>query len=186
MAVKDIVTTPNEILNKKTQKVGNIDDEIVNIAKDLIDTVKVAEEPEGAGLAATQIGVSKRMCVVRNFFEDPLNPNEVKSHDIILINPKITHYSTEKEIDWEGCLSVPDVYGLVERAEKIKVTAKDLEGNILKIKAEGFFARTIQHEVDHLDGILFTSKIEGDTVLTQKQFDEMLEKNKDNDVYENN
>ena len=117
MAVKNIVTVPNETLNNKTQKVGNIDDEIINIAKDLIDTVKVAEEPEGAGLAATQIGVSKRMCVVRNFFEDPINPNEIKSQDIILINPKITHYSNEKEVDWEGCLSVPDVYGLVERAK---------------------------------------------------------------------
>ena len=125
------------------------------------------------------------MCVVRNFFEDPINPNEIKSQDIILINPKITHYSNEKEVDWEGCLSVPDVYGLVERAKKIKVIAKDLEGNTLKIRAEGFFARTIQHEVDHLDGILFTSKIEGDT-LTQKQFDDMLEKNKDNETYENN
>ena len=72
MSVKKIVTITNPILNKKTQKVGEITDEIRNIAQDLIDTVKVAEDPEGAGLAATQIGVSKRICVVRNFFEDPL------------------------------------------------------------------------------------------------------------------
>ncbi|MBW6441826.1 peptide deformylase [Patescibacteria group bacterium] len=174
MAVKKIVITPDPVLNKKTQKIGAITDDIKNIAQDLIDTVKVAEEPEGAGLAATQIGISKRICVVRNFFEDPLNPNEIMSEDIILINPKITHYSNEKETDWEGCLSVPDIYGMVERAKKIKVTAKDLNGDILKIKAEGFFARTIQHEVDHLDGILFTSKVEGKT-LSQLQFDEMIE-----------
>ena len=173
MSVKKIITVPNPILNKKTQKIGEITDEIKNIAQDLIDTVKVAEDPEGAGLAATQIGISKRMCVVRNFFEDPLNPNEIKSNDIVLINPKITNYSDEKDLDWEGCLSVPDVYGKVERARKIKVTAKDIDGNIIKIKAEGFFARTIQHEVDHLDGILFTSHIKGKT-LTQKEFDEMI------------
>ena len=113
--------------------------------------------------------------MVRNFFEDPLNPDEVSSDDIVLINPKIIQYSEEKNVDWEGCLSVPDAYGLVERAEKIKITAKDIDGNIIKIKAEGFFARTIQHEVDHLDGILFTSKIEGKT-LTQKEFDKIMEK----------
>ncbi len=121
------------------------------------------------------------MCVVRNFFEDPLDENKIRSDDIVLINPKITHFSAEKDIDWEGCLSVPDVYGKVERASKIKVTAKDIDGNIIKIKAEGFFARTIQHEVDHLDGILFTAHIRGET-LTQKQFDEMIDKQKNEQI----
>lgn len=173
MSVKKIITIPDPVLNKKTQKVGEITDEIRKTAQDLIDTVKVAEDPEGAGLAATQIGVSKRMCVVRNFFEDPLDENKIRSDDIVLINPKITHFSAEKDIDWEGCLSVPDVYGKVERASKIKVTAKDIDGNIIKIKAEGFFARTIQHEVDHLDGILFTTHIKGE-ILSQQEFDEMI------------
>jgi peptide deformylase len=174
MAVRKIVTVPDPVLSKKTQKIGEITEEIKILAQDLIDTVKVADEPEGAGLAATQIGVSKRICVVRNFFQDPINPEEVIAEDIILINPKITHFSNDKEVDWEGCLSVPDVYGLVERAKKIKVTAKSPEGEKIKIKAEGFFARTIQHEVDHLDGVLFTSKIQG-SILSQKEFDEMIE-----------
>jgi len=174
MSVKKIITIPDPVLNKKTQKVGEITDEIRKTAQDLIDTVKVAEDPEGAGLAATQIGISKRMCVVRNFFEDPLDENKIRSDDVVLINPKITQYSSETDLDWEGCLSVPDVYGKVERASKIKVTAKDIDGNIIKIKAEGFFARTIQHEVDHLDGVLFTSKIEGET-LSQEEFDQMIE-----------
>ena len=179
MSVKKIVTIPDPVLNKKTQKIGGITEEIKELAQDLIDTVKVAEDPEGAGLAATQIGVSKRMCVVRNFFEDPLDENKIGSDDIILINPKITHFSPEKDLDWEGCLSVPDVYGKVERATKIKVTAKDIDGNNIKIKAEGFFARTIQHEVDHLDGILFTTHVKGKT-LTQREFDEMInEQNND-------
>lgn len=174
MAIRKIVTIPDSVLYKKTQKIGEITEEIKNLAQDLIDTVKVAEDPEGAGLAANQIGVSKRMCVVRNFFEDPLNPNEIKANDIILINPKITHFSDEKDLDWEGCLSVPDKYGKVDRAWKIKVTAKDIDGNIIKIKAEGFFARTIQHEVDHLDGVLFTTKVIGET-LSQEEFDKMIE-----------
>ena len=185
MAVKKIITTPNPILDKKTQKIGEITEDIKNVAQDLIDTVRVAEDPEGAGLAATQIGISKRMCVVRNFFEDPLNPQEIKSDDMVLINPKITHFSTEKETDWEGCLSVPNIYGLVERSRKVKVTAKDLDGNIVKIKAEGFFARTLQHEIDHLDGILFTSRIEGKT-LSQKEFDEMVESQNNSQPYEIN
>lgn len=185
MAVKKIITTPNPILDKKTQKIGEITEDIKNVAQDLIDTVRVAEDPEGAGLAATQIGISKRMCVVRNFFEDPLNPQEIKSDDMVLINPKITHFSIEKETDWEGCLSVPDIYGMVERSRKVKVTAKDLDGNIVKIKAEGFFARTLQHEIDHLDGILFTSRIEGKT-LSQKEFDEMVESQNNSQPYEIN
>jgi peptide deformylase len=174
VAVKKILTIPDPILFKKTQKVGKIDEDIENIAKDLMDTVKIAKDPEGAGLAAPQLGISKRICVVRNFFEDPLNSDDINSDDIILINPKIIQYSAEKEIDWEGCLSVPNVYGLVERARKIKVTAKDIDGGIIKIKAEGFFARTIQHEIDHLDGILFTSKIEGKPI-DQEEFDKMME-----------
>ena len=174
MAVKNIVIIPDPILINKTQKIGEITDEIRQIAQDLIDTVRVAEDPEGAGLASTQIGVSKRICVVRHFFEDPLDPNKINADDIILINPKINQFSMEKETDWEGCLSVPDKYGLVERARKIKITAKDLDGNTIKIKAEGFFARTIQHEIDHLDGILFTTKVEGET-LNQKEFDDMID-----------
>lgn len=174
MAVRKIVTIPDPVLYKKTKKISKTIDEIKDIAQDLIDTVKVADDPEGAGLAATQIGISKRICVVRNFFEDPVNPNEVIADDIILINPKITHFSTEREVDWEGCLSVPDVYGLVERSKKIKVTAKNLDGDKMKIKAEGFFARTIQHEIDHLDGVLFTTKVQG-KILSQQQFDDMIE-----------
>ncbi len=175
MSVKNIITIPNPILGKKTQKISGITDEIRKIAKDLLDTVKVAKDPEGAGIAATQIGISKSICVVRNFYEDPLNPSKISSDDIILINPKISNHSAEIEIDWEGCLSVPDKYGLVERFKKIKVTAKDLDGNVIKIKAEDYFARTIQHEIDHLEGILFTSKVEGNT-LSQKEFDEMIDK----------
>jgi len=176
MSVRKVIVTPDKILITKTAKVsGIIDEEIRNTAQDLLDTVKVAKDPEGAGLAAPQIGSSKRMCIIRRFYEDPVNPEKIQSDDTILINPKIIQKSSETELDWEGCLSVPDKYGLVERYKKIKITAKDLNGNKLKIKAEGFFARTIQHETDHLDGVLFTSKVVGKT-LTQKEFDKIVEK----------
>lgn len=177
MAIKTISVVPNPILTNKTQKVGQIDSGIKELAKDLIDTVRVAKDPEGAGLAAPQLGVSKRVCVVRNFFEDPAHPEDIHSEDIILINPKIVTTSQETEMDWEGCLSVPDKYGLVERYKKVKLTAKDLDGNILKIKADGFFARTIQHEIDHLEGVLFTERVVGDTI-SQKEFDKLVEEGK--------
>jgi peptide deformylase len=174
MAIRKIVTIPDPILNKKAQKVSNVTDNIKKLAQDLLDTVKVAKNPEGAGLAAPQLGESKRMCVVRHFYEDPINPEIIQSDDLILINPKVISHSKETKTDWEGCLSVPDKYGKVERSDKIKLTAKDINGDTLKIKAEGFFSRTIQHEIDHLDGILFTSKVLGQTV-TQKEFDEIIE-----------
>jgi len=174
MAIRKIVTTPNPILNKKAQRVSDITDDIKKIAQDLLDSVKVAKDPEGAGLAAPQLGESKRICVVRHFYEDPANPEKIQSDDLILINPKIISHSKETESDWEGCLSVPNEYGIVERFSKIKLTAKDLNGDNLKIKAEGFFARTIQHEVDHLDGMLFTLKVIGKTV-SQAEFNKIIE-----------
>lgn len=174
MAVRKVVTIPDPALSKKAQKVSIINDEIKEIARDLLDTVKVAKDPEGAGLAAPQLGESIRMCVVRHFYEDPVKPEKIQSDDLILINPKIISHSKETQTDWEGCLSVPDEFGLVERFNKIKLTAKDLNRDTLKIKAEGFFARTIQHEVNHLDGILFTSKVIGQTI-SQKEFDKIIE-----------
>ncbi len=172
MAVKQILTVPNDFLRKKTEKVKTVDKNILNITKDLIDTIKVAKEPEGAGLAATQIGYSKRICAVRNFYRDPLNSNKIISEDIILINPKIISRSKETDIDWEGCLSVPNTYGKVERYEKIKVIAINSEGKELKFRAAGFLARTIQHEIDHLDGILFTDRVIGKTI-TEEEFDKL-------------
>jgi len=168
MAVKPIITIPNKVLREKTEKVKNVDSEVASLAKDLLDTVRVAKDPEGAGLAATQIGVSKRVCVVRNFFKDPANPEKILSEDIILINPKIISNSKETEVDWEGCLSVPDKYGKVERFEKVKITAVGIDGKDIKIKASGYFARIVQHEIDHLDGILFTDKVIGETISEEE------------------
>ncbi len=172
MVVRRIHTIPEDVLRQKGEKIREINDEIKQIAKDLVDTLDVASKPEGAGLAANQIGVAKRICVVRNFFEDPANRHRTINEDFILINPKIVSESKETDIDWEGCLSVPNAYGEVERYQKIKVIAQDLSGDTIKFKAHGFFARVIQHEIDHLDGVLFTDRVIG-KVLTEADLDRL-------------
>jgi peptide deformylase len=154
MAVRPITTIPNTVLYEKTERVRQIDQPVLDVAKDLVDSV------------------SKRMCVVRNFFKDPQNLDQILSEDIVLINPKIVSRSKETEIDWEGCLSVPDVYGKVERFQKVKVSALGVDGKDIKLKANGFLARTIQHEIDHLDGILFTEKVIGQTI-TEEELDKI-------------
>ena len=175
MAVTQIITIPNKILTQKSPKIKYIDKDIQETAQNLKDTLAQAKNPEGAGISAPQIGKSIRLVVVKRFLSSPTDPGKVASEDIVLINPKIISTSKETNSDWEACLSVPDTYGKVQRFEKIKVFAQDLLGNKIKIKATGFFARIIQHEIDHLDGILFTSRVKGE-VLTEKQLDELLKK----------
>lgn len=176
MAVRPIVTIPDQILETPTEKVGEIDEATTKVIKDLLETVVAAKNPEGAGLAAPQIGVSKRICVVRRFLPHPTDEGSFTTKEYILVNPKIISFSDEKDIHYEGCLSIPNVYGQVERAKKIKVKALDENGQPVRISTSGFFARVIQHEIDHLDGILFTTKLIGDPI-TEAQFDQIIEEN---------
>jgi peptide deformylase len=180
MSVVPIVTIPDPILTTKTSKVKVIDDVVKQNIQDLRDTLSVAKDPEGAGLAASQLGISKQICIVRNFFQDPANTHKIIHQDFVLINPKIISTSKETEIDWEGCLSIPDTYGKVERFSKIKITAEDEHGDEFKLKADGFFARTIQHEIDHLNGILFTDRVIGRTI-SEQQLDAIFEKEENNE-----
>ena len=175
MSVKNIVTVPNQILRQKTEKVKKFDSELNTLIKDLIDTLNSAKEPEGAGIAATQVGSNKRICIVRDFYEDPNNFRKILADDYVLINPKIVSTSKETNIDWEGCLSVPNEYGKVQRYNKIKVDYEDVKGNKMRIKASDMFSRIIQHEVDHLDGVLFTDRVT-DKTISEKEFDELYEK----------
>jgi peptide deformylase len=171
MAIRPIVTVPNPVLLTKTEEITSIDQSVVELARDLTNTLNNAHDPEGAGIAANQIGVLKRMCVVKNFMA---GRDRELAEDFILINPKIIYKSKEMDTDWEGCLSVPDKYGKVSRNLKIKVEAQTLDGNTIQLTAKDLFARVIQHEVDHLDGILFTSKVIGKT-LTEKELDDLYE-----------
>ena len=141
----EIVIYPNKILEKKTKKVKNpLDATIQKLVKGMLETM---EKAEGAGLAAPQIGESLRICTLR-----------CEGEIFILINPKITSYSRDKEINEEGCLSFPGKFIPIKRSRKIKARYLNEKGEEMKIKAEGMLARIIQHEVDHLDGILFIER----------------------------
>ncbi len=172
--VVPILVIPNKILTTPCEKVSTIDEEIKEVAQNLLDTARKARNPGAAGLAAPQIGSLKRVCIVRRFLETRENSgDEAPSVDYVLINPKITDFSEDTDVRYEGCLSVPNTFAAIERAKKIKVKALNENGEEIRLKANGFFARIIQHEVDHLNGILITDKAVGKT-LTEKEIDEMI------------
>ncbi|HEX9503368.1 MAG TPA: peptide deformylase [Patescibacteria group bacterium] len=143
-----IVTVPDPVLNKKTVLVKNFDQELLDLADEMIETCRKAN---GIGLAAPQIGKSIRMCII--------DLEHMGLPAFALVNPKITKKSWSKVEMEEGCLSIPGVFGIVKRPKKITVEAQNLEGTKTKFVASGLLSRVIQHEVDHLDGILFTSKM---------------------------
>jgi len=137
----DIITHPNPILRKKSAKIERITNEMKRL---VLDMEKTMLERDGVGLAAPQVGENIRLIVVNT-----------KDGPIHLINPKITRKSWRKELGEEGCLSIPEVYGKVRRHKKVKAVYQDKNNNRIKIKAEGLLARVIQHEIDHLNGVLF-------------------------------
>ena len=146
MAVLEIVKHPNEVLETPCERVINFDKKLVNLLKDMHETMLVAD---GVGLAAPQVGVSLQVAVV-DIGDD--------TGKIELINPVILEKRGE-QVGPEGCLSFPGLYGEVERAEYIKVRAQNRRGKIFLLEADDFLARAIQHEIDHLHGVLFTSKV---------------------------
>ena len=154
--IKKIVTIPDKVLRIKSKRIGYIDDSITKLASDMIDTtIDWDHDSEfGAALAAIQIGEPIKLTVVRNSFES----GEDKTFTT-LINPEIVKASPEKVTDIEGCLSVPGIYGKVERHLKIKVKAKDINGHDIRMSLEGFPARVVQHEIDHMSGIIFLDHI---------------------------
>ena len=114
MAVVPILTTPNDILHKPAEKIREFDAETKKLITDLLDTLRDAKDPEGAGLAAPQIGVLKRALIARRFYRDPDNPEIELSKEYVFVNPKIISASEELVSGMEACLSIPDTYGLVE------------------------------------------------------------------------
>ncbi len=146
MTLLPIVTGKNtEILHRKTDRVKNpLDPDIQNLIPIMFDSLRVAE---GIGLAAPQIDRSIRLAVI-----------EVEGKRTVMINPKITSYSREKILFEEGCLSLPGEYLLIERSERITVRYEDEYGKEIKKRASGLFAIVVQHEVDHLDGILICDR----------------------------
>ncbi|WP_026559400.1 peptide deformylase [Bacillus sp. J37] len=147
MAVKPIVMYPAQVLEMACEKVQSFDRKLSKLLADMYDTMI---ENDGVGLAAPQIGLSKQIAIV-----------DIDDHHgtIELINPVIIE-QRGTQTGPEGCLSFPGLYGDVSRSDYIKVRTYNKKGKMRIIEAEGFLARAIQHEIDHLEGILFTSKVE--------------------------
>ncbi len=149
MAVLEIKKYPEPVLKRKAQPVEDIDDALLGLIDDMLDTMYDAP---GIGLAAPQVGVSKRVIVV------DVSGREEGHPLIVLINPEIIR-SEGKIVSEEGCLSVPGYVSNIERAGKVTVTGTDREGRPVEIEATGLLSRALQHEIDHLDGILFVDRM---------------------------
>ena len=158
----EIITTPNPLLRQKSTKVSVIDAEIKDIIRKMTENSLEWEDKHphelSAAMAAPQLGINRRIIIVRDDLDDKDN-----NHFTALINPEIIKTDGKIIKDYEGCLSVPEIYGLVPRPEKVKIKATLEDGTEVRIKAEDYLARTLMHEIDHLNGILFIDHIKDDT-----------------------
>ena len=153
-----VITTPDPRLRKRSVKVKLDDPEVARIADEMtracLEWEKTHEFELSAAMAAPQLGYNKRIIVVRENMSDKNNDNFVP-----LLNPRVIKVEGKMLEDFEGCLSVPTIYGKIFRPEKARIKAFLLTGEEVRIKAEGFLARTLLHEIDHLEGILFIDHI---------------------------
>ena len=161
MKKEDIITLPNNHLRQKAERVHVITDEVQDIVKEMIeaslDWEKSHPHEISAALAAPQIDKMYKIIIVRSDLDDKNNQEFTA-----LINPKVVKFEGDIVTDFEGCLSITSIYGKVPRYEKVRVKALDIHGNEVRIKAEGFVARVLQHEIDHTNGILFVDHIRDD------------------------
>jgi len=133
------------------------------------DMVQTMREARGVGLAATQVHELKRLFVMEVKTANPRYPEREELELTIVANPEIKTHSEETEEDWEGCLSIPDMRGVVPRYASLVLSGLDRKGNPLEIEASGFHARVIQHELDHLDGVVFLDRMSDLSTLTHLQ-----------------
>ena len=157
MAVREILRMGDPRLLERAEPVTAFDTPMLHaLVADLLDTMHAAE---GAGLAAPQIGVGLRV-VVFGFEHNPRYPDAEAVPRTILVNPMVEYLSDQRDMAWEGCLSVPGMRGVVPRYTQIRYTGFDQRGNAIERQAAGFHARVVQHECDHLHGILYPQRIE--------------------------
>ena len=156
-----LITLPNPHLRERSKKVGFIGEDIRELIaameKATLDWEDSRDHEVGVALAAVQIDQLHRVVVIRNNFDDKSDRTFR-----VFINPEITKYEGEVVADYEGCLSIKNVYGLVPRHSKVRVKARDLNGDEIRLSAEGFLARVFQHEIDHTNGIVFIDHIKDD------------------------
>lgn len=141
MSILDIRVLGDPILREETNPVEQVTDELRTLAKNMFDTMRIAK---GIGLAAPQVGRSERLAVI-----------DVNDHPFVIINPEVVELDSKTSKAEEGCLSIPDVYGDVERPSRVRVRALDLDGQQFEIEADELLGRCLQHEIDHLHGKLF-------------------------------
>ena len=159
MTIRPLVILPDARLRLASEPVGPVTDEIRTLATDMLETMYDAP---GVGLAAIQIGVPKRVVTIDT------SKDENDRQPQVFLNPEIVWSSEEKRVYDEGCLSIPEYYGEVERPDRVRVRFRDLDGAEREIEADGLLATCIQHEIDHLDGVLFIdhlSKLKRDRVV---------------------
>ncbi|MBI2041453.1 MAG: peptide deformylase [Candidatus Nealsonbacteria bacterium] len=145
--IREIKKYPDPILRKRAKEVKEITSEIKKLAEDMIETM-LKNERDGVGLAGPQVGVSMRIFIA-----------QTENGPGVFINPKILKKSGKTEKMEEGCLSLPKIWLSVKRAKELEIEAIDINGKKIKTKAEGIFARILQHEIDHLNGILIIDKV---------------------------
>lgn len=166
MTILQIYVAPHSVLKKVADPVDKVTDELRGFMKDMLETMY---ENDGIGLAAPQVGVSKRIMIIDVKQKHGMeNPQDRRGEPIFFVNPEITWTSEESNLYQEGCLSLPDQYADVERPKQVKVKYMDYDGKVCELDADGLLATAIQHEIDHLNGILFVdhlSKLKKDMVL---------------------
>ena len=170
MSLLDIVTLPNAILRQKVRPVTQFNDELQTLIDNMIETMRSAN---GVGLAAPQIGENRRLAVIEALPDYDEDDNEIpNTRDLfVIVNPEIVWTSNDVEDGIEGCLSIPGYLGEVERPLSIRVRAQDREGKKIKLKLGGWTARIFQHEIDHLNGVLFIDKLTApENLWTEEEF----------------
>lgn len=160
MPLREIIKHPNEMLRRKARPVEKLDGELQNLIDDMVETMRDAP---GVGLAATQVNVPLRVITVEyggEADEEKSNGKSAKKKLYTLVNPELSRVSTEVDTASEGCLSIPGLVGDVERSIEVTVKGLNRRGQPVKIKASGWLARIFQHEIDHLNGVLFIDRAE--------------------------
>ncbi len=164
----EIYKLGNQILRKKAERISKVDDSIRTLSREMLQSMYASK---GIGLAAPQIGIHKELLVIDINFEDSA------AEPLILINPEITSYGSTLNSYEEGCLSIPGVYLNVIRPSTIKLNYRDEMGRPRKMNADGLLARCIQHEIDHLKGLLFVDRVNSKDDLDQELLKEGFNKN---------
>jgi peptide deformylase len=153
MSLLEIITLPDPVLRRKARKVTEINKDTQTLIDNMVETMRAAP---GVGLAAPQVNISERIIVVEYDEDDEDEDSPKKLY--IFVNPEITAVSEEKEMGIEACLSIPGLAGEVERNFEITIKGLNRRGQPTRLKASGWLARIFQHEIDHLDGVVFTDR----------------------------